>query len=198
METFESAENLSQLMTVLAGLFAFFEEQLPDSSYLFGWSAPTRPFKEDNKEELKNSALGNLLLQTIRKEYKTVFPINADKDKAWEQIDEVLKKVTPGPKEKKIIAEYNQTIERWKRGNWTDLVSERAFSFDLKFPQEEGDSLEKRLGATLFFVADEEIAEHLQDRGFDLGRVLNFTDRQLQIPESLQLALQIRYREGHR
>ncbi len=160
LETFESAENLSQLMTILAGLFFAMEGALPDSRYLFGWSALPRKFEDGNKVELKNSVLGNLLLQTIRKEYKAEFAIDPDKDRAWEQIEAVLKKEEPTANENKIIAEHNLTVERWKRGNWTDLVSERAFSFHLKFPQEEGDALEERLGATLFFVADEEISKH--------------------------------------
>jgi hypothetical protein len=160
LKTIEDAESLSQLMTVLAGFFTIVESHLPENRYLFGWSMLPQTIKEGSTVELKNTVLGDLLLNTIRKERDTNFPV--EEDNAWEKIEEVLKKKAEGDDlndiEKKIFAEYSITVERWKRGNWSDLVSERAFSFDLKLSDKESD-VEKRLGGTLFFVADEEVSE---------------------------------------
>jgi hypothetical protein len=153
-------------MTILAGIFTVLESRLTDSRYLFGWSTLQRTVTAGTKDEIKKSLLGNILLNTIRKEYKAEFPIDQEKDKAWEKIEAVLAKQDPTPVEKKILTEYNLTVDRWKRGNWSDLLSERAFSFDLKV-SDAGSSTEKRLGSTLFFVADEEISEHF-NKGSDV------------------------------
>lgn len=162
LETIESAEHLAELMTVLAGIFTILESKLPESRYLFGWSTLPRTIKQNSTEELKNTILGNLLLKTIRKEHDISFPV--DQDVAWNKIKEVLQKKEENKDltdaEKKILKEYNITVNRWKRGNWSDIVSERAFSFDLKLPEDEGSEFDKRLGSTLFFVADEEISDH--------------------------------------
>ena len=120
----------------------------------------TQKMDRRSKEELKNSFQGNHLLTKIRKDHKAEFPIDDDKSKAWEKIGATVAKTTPTEIEKKIIALYNLTIEQWRRGNWSDLVSERAFSFDFKFPEDEGSTTEKRLGGTLFFVSDEEVSAH--------------------------------------
>ena len=169
LEHIESAESLSELMTILAGLFTVFENKIPESRYLYGWSTMPRNFEESSKEELKNSIHGNILLHRIRKKYKQDFPIDNDNTQAWVKVLEVLGKSDPNPVEKKILAEYNLATNRWKRGNWSDNVSERAFSFDLKLSGEKSD-IEKRLGATLFFVSDEEISEHFnKDSDIETG-----------------------------
>jgi hypothetical protein len=160
LETMEDAENWSELMIVLAGFFNFMEDNLPESRYLYGWDIPPRKWTDEHKEELKNSFHGERLLKKIRKAFKEQFPIDDDNAKAWQKIEAVITNATPTAIEKKIVALYNLTIEQWKRGNWSDLVSERAFSFDLKLPEDEGSTTEKRLGATLFFVSDEEVSAH--------------------------------------
>ncbi len=169
LKTIEEAENLSQLMTVLGGFFTVMESHLPESRYLVGWSTLPRTLEENSTAELKNTVLGNLMLRTIRKEHDENFPV--DDDNAWKIIETVLKKKDDNLKkneadreklndnEVKILTEYYTTVERWKRGDWTDLVSERAFSFDLKFRQDEESEIDKRLGGTLVFVADEEVSD---------------------------------------
>lgn len=161
LNTVEDAEKFSQIMTVLAGFFTMMESRLPEARYLFGWSTLPRTIKEDNTAELKNTVLGNLMLNTIRKEHVKDFPV--DPDEAWKRIEAVLKKKEDkedlNDADVKILTEYYITVERWKRGNWADLVSERAFSFDLKLPEKEGSEFDKRLGGTLFFVADEEVSD---------------------------------------
>lgn len=111
-------------------------------------------------DELKDSFHGDRLLKKIRKYHKEEFPIDDDKSKAWEKIEAVLARTAPTEIEKTIVEVLNLTIEQWKRGKWPDLVSERAFSFDLKFPEDEGSTIDKRLGGTLFFVADEEVSDY--------------------------------------
>ncbi len=161
LKTIEEAENLSQLMTVLAGFFTIMESHLPESRYLVGWSNLPRTITEDSTSELKDTVLGNLMLNTIRKEHDQNFP--DDSNEAWKKIEAVLKKKQDkedlNDVDEKILLEYYTTIERWKRGDWSDLVSERAFSFDLKLPEAEDSGFDKRLGGTLFFVADEEVSD---------------------------------------
>lgn len=160
LDTMEDAENWSELMMVLAGFFNFMESELPESRYLYGWDIPPKKWSDDRMDELKDSFHGERLLKKIRRDFKAEFPIGADKSKAWEKIEAVLVKTAPTEIEIKIVELFKLTIEQWKRGNWSDLVSERAFSFDLKFPEEEGSTLDKRLGGTLFFVSDEEVSEY--------------------------------------
>jgi Family of unknown function (DUF6603) len=158
LDTLEDAENWSELMIVLAGFFTYAEKNLPDPRYLYGWDIPPKKWSDEHMDELKNSFQGDHLLYKIRKEHKDDFPIDDDKLKAWEKIKSVITKTSPTDTEKKIIELFKIAVEQWKRGSWSDLVSERAFSFDLKLPQDEESSLEKRLGGTLFFVSDEEVS----------------------------------------
>ena len=162
LKTIEDAEYFSQIMTVLAGFFTIMESRLPESRFLFGWSTLPRTLKEDSTAELKDTILGNLMLNAIRKEHDESFPV--DPEEAWNKIEAVLKKKADkrelNDTDVKILTEYYTTVERWKRGNWTDLVSERAFSFDFKLPVDEGSEFDKRLGGTLFYVADEEISDY--------------------------------------
>ncbi len=128
-----------------------------------------RTLEEDSTAELKDTILGNLMLRAIRKEHDENFPV--DPEQAWKRVEDVLKKKTEnlkkkpeereklGDKEVGILKEYYTTVERWKRGDWADLVSERAFSFDLKLPEDEDSEFDKRLGATLVFVSDEEVTD---------------------------------------
>ena len=37
LDTFEDAENWSEMMTVLTGFFTLMEKDLPDPAYLYGW-----------------------------------------------------------------------------------------------------------------------------------------------------------------
>jgi hypothetical protein len=162
LKTVKDAETFSQIMTVLAGFFTIMESRMPESRFLFGWTTLPRTMKKDSTAELKDTFLGNLLLNAIRKEHDENFP--AEPNEAWKKIEEVLKKKENkedlNDSDVKILTEYYTTVERWKRGNWSDLVSERAFSFDLKFPVEKDNPTDIRLGGTLFFVADEEISDH--------------------------------------
>ena len=160
LDTFEDAENWSELMIVLTGFFTLFEKDLPDPAYLYGWDIAPKMWSDEHMDELKNSFQGDHLLFKIRKELKDEFPIDDDKSKAWEKITAVIAKPSPTDIEKKIIELFKIAIEQWKRGKWSDLVSERAFSFDLKLPQDDGSSVEKRLGGTLFFAADEEVSDY--------------------------------------
>ena len=158
LDTLEDAENWSELMIVLAMFFDFMESRLPESRFLYGWDIPPKKWSPENLEELKNSFQGDHLLYKMRKELGNDFPIDEDKLKAWEKIEPVIVKPEPSEIEKKIIELFNIAIEQWKRGKWSDLVSERAFSFDLKLPEKEKSDLDKRLGGTLFFVSDEEVS----------------------------------------
>ena len=160
LDTLEDAENWSELMVVLAGFFTFVEKDLPDPRYLYGWDIAPKKWSDEHIDDLKNSFQGNHLLYKIRKEHKDDFHIDDDNSKAWEKIVSVIGKTSLTDIEKKIIELFNITIEQWKRGKWSDLVSERAFSFDLKLPQDEDSSIEKRLGGTLFFVSDEEVSDY--------------------------------------
>lgn len=166
LETIESAEHLSQLMTVLAGLFTVFESKLPESRYLFGWTTLPRTMEKGSTAELIDTFLGNLLLDTIRKEIDPSFPQNTDA--AWDKIETVIAKDgnrseddPPLPEvELKVLTEYRTTVHRWERGDWVDLVSERAFSFDLKFPSDDESNFDNRLGGTMIFISDEEVSEY--------------------------------------
>lgn len=160
LDTMEDAENWSELMIVLAGFFNMMENKLPESRYLYGWDIPPKKWTDDRIDELKNSFHGDRLLKKIRENFKEEFPVDADKSKAWEKITATVAKTEPTLVENKIIELFRFTVEQWKRGNWSDLVSERAFSFDLKFPVENDNPTDIRLGGTLFFVSDEEISEH--------------------------------------
>ncbi len=160
LDTMEDAENWSELMIVLAGFFNMMENKLPESRYLYGWDIPPEKWTDDRIDELKNSFHGDRLLKKIRKNFNDEFQIDADKTKAWEKIITTVAKTEPTDEEKKIIDLFHLAIEQWKRGNWSDLVSERAFSFDLQFPKEKESSPDIRLGGTLFFVSDEEISGH--------------------------------------
>lgn len=160
LDAMEDAENWSELMIVLAGFFNFMENQLPQSRYLYGWDIPPKKFTEESKKELQDSFHGDRLLKKIRTQHKEDFPIDSDPGKAWEKIEGVLTKSAPTEIEKKIIGLYSLTTEQWKRGDWSDLVSERAFSFDLKFPVDKDSPFDNRFGSTMFFVSDEEVSEH--------------------------------------
>jgi hypothetical protein len=160
LQTMEDAENWSELMIVLAGFFNMMEDKLPESRYLYGWDIPPKKWADDRIDELKNSFHGDRLLKKIRENFKDEFPVDADKSKAWEKIEAAVTKTEPTDVEKKIIDLFHLTIEQWKRGSYSDLVSERAFSFDLQFPEEKDSPTDIRLGGTLFFVSDEEISEH--------------------------------------
>ncbi|QGY44857.1 hypothetical protein GM418_14625 [Maribellus comscasis] len=169
LKAIEDAEKFSQIMTVLGGFFTAMESRMPESRFLVGWSTVPRTIKEDSTIELKDTILGNLMLKTIRREHDENFPV--DLDEGWSRVETVLKKKEDNLKKKeedreklndneiKILTEYYTTVERWKRGNWADLVSERAFSFDLKLPEDQESEFDKRLGATVFFVADEEVSD---------------------------------------
>jgi hypothetical protein len=160
LDTMEDAENWSELMIVLAGFFNMMENNLPQSRYLCGWDIPPKKWTDDRIDELKNSFHGDRMLKKIRDGFKEEFPVDADESKAWEKIVATVVKTDPTDIEKKIIDLFHLTIEQWKRGNWSDLVSERAFSFDLKFPVEKDNPTDIRLGGTLFFVSNEEISDH--------------------------------------
>jgi hypothetical protein len=155
LDTTEDAETWSLLFLSLPFLLKISDSDA-DMRFLYTWDTLPRKFGEENKPELRASFHGTRLLEKIRNDHTTEFPLPPDDGAAWTAIEATAAKTQPTNIEKTIAAAYLNTVERWKRGEWTDLISETAFSFDFKF-HDADNGIEKFLGGTLFFVSKEDV-----------------------------------------
>lgn len=156
--------NKSGWTLALSGTFTYLQiaEKLPEGSrFLYSWDVLPKKWIPENKEDFQKSFHAERLLKRLREDFKAIFEGKNDEE-TWKEIEKIEagQETEPAEAGKKIRALYHDTIEKWKRGDWFDYLSENAFSFDIKFPEEKGSESAKYLGATIFFVPKEEDPTH--------------------------------------
>ena len=154
LKTTEDAETWSLLFLSLPLLLRETDSDA-DMRFLYNWDRLPRTFAADNKTELRASFHGTRLLERVRNDFPGVFS-PADTEGAWAKIEAAAAAGQPSEIQKQVRSAYLTTVERWKRGEWVDLVSETAFSFDFRLPDSDS-GVEKFLGGSLFFVSREDV-----------------------------------------
>jgi hypothetical protein len=159
LDTTEDAEALSLFFLLIPLLFEATENEL-DIEYLFGWDVLPRKWSDENRSALRASSHGTLLMEKLRAEHDLP---DDDDVAAWDIIEAAAAASAPSEQEAAIQAAYRRAAKRWERGEWHDLISEAAFTFSVEIPKGEDSNIDKRLGATIFFISPEDEAEALQE-----------------------------------
>jgi hypothetical protein len=155
LKTTEDSEAWSLLFLSLPLLLKVSDSDA-EMRFLYSWDRLPRSFAGDGKAELRASFHGTHLLEKVRNDFQAEFPLPDDAEGAWAAIEAAAAAAEPSEIQKTVRSAYLLAVERWKRGEWVDLVSETAFSFDFRLPDSD-DGVEKILGGSLFFVAREDV-----------------------------------------
>ena len=161
LDTTDDAEALSYLFLSLPLLIETLTTT--EMRYLFGWDIPPRKWLEEHEEAFKTSYHFTQLVKQLQNDFESLFTDSMQEEQLWTKLEEIIAKNDKTEIEEKVAKTYLRAIKRWERGEWTDLISETAFTFDIKLPEEADSDDEKYLGATLFMVSKEDAPTDLNE-----------------------------------
>lgn len=166
LDTTEDAEANSAFFLLL-NLFMAIADDGPPMRFLHGWDRLPRTFSEATKGEFQASYRGVNLLQEVQSDPASEFPgpPGAPDSAWWDYMESTVDKADPSDQDKVVREAYLLAIERWKRGEWTDNISESAFSFDFELPDADNSQITSFLGGTLFWVSKEDFPPEMIDSG---------------------------------
>ena len=170
LDSTEDAEANSAFFLLLNLIVAITDEN-PNMRFLFGWDRLPRAFNETTKSEFRSSYRGGNLLAEIQGDPASEFPgpPGATDNAWWDYIEGTVNKEQPTDQDKVVSDAFLLAVERWKRGEWEDNISETAYSFDFELPDADNSNLTSFLGGTLFWVSAEDFPTDLiQNNGTEI------------------------------